>query len=70
MTRASARRVLGVEIPVAAIADVLQGKVWGVQDPAGRGSKRQKDLADISRLIETHPELRPAVPGDVLAKLV
>ena len=68
--RARDGRVLGVDLPVAAVEDVLQGKVWAAQDPARRGSKRQKDLADIARLIEAQPQLRPLVPSDVLARLV
>jgi hypothetical protein len=32
--------------------------------------KRQKDLADISRLLEAHPGLRGRVPQDVLARLI
>jgi hypothetical protein len=43
--------------------------VWAAQDPTRRPSKRQKDLADISRLLEAHPELRARVPADVLARL-
>jgi hypothetical protein len=68
--RASVRDVLGLSLPVAAVEDVLQGKVWAVQDPKRRPSKRQKDLADISRLLEAHPELRPSVSQDVLARLI
>jgi hypothetical protein len=68
--RASVRDVLGLSLPVAAVEDVLQGKVWAAQDPKRRPSKRQKDLADISRLLEAHPELRRSVPQDVLARLI
>jgi hypothetical protein len=68
--RASSRDVLGLLLPVAAVEDVLQGKVWAVQDPGRRPSKRQKDLADISRLLEAQPELRRRVPEDVLARLI
>jgi hypothetical protein len=68
--RASVRDVLGLSLPVAAVEDVLQGKVWAAQDPKRRPSKRQKDLADISRLLEAHPELRRSVPPDVLARLI
>jgi hypothetical protein len=68
--RASVRAVLGLRLPVAALEDVLQGKVWAAQDPERRASKRQKDLADISRLLEAHPLLRPRVPQDVLARLI
>lgn len=68
--RATPRSVLGLQLPVAALPDVLQGKVWAAQDPTRRASKRQKDLADISRLLEAYPELRRRVPDDVLARLI
>ena len=68
--RASVRDVLGLSLPVATVEDVLQGKVWAAQDPKRRPSKRQKDLADISRLLEAHPELRRSVPQDLLARLI
>jgi hypothetical protein len=67
--RARVRDVLGLRLPVAAQEDVLQGKIWAVQDEDRRPSKRQKDLADISRLIEAEPALRKRVPADVLARL-
>ena len=44
-------------VPVATVEDLLQGKIWAFQDATRRGSKRQKDLVDIARLIETQPEL-------------
>ena len=62
--------VLGLRLPVAKVEDILQGKIWAVFDPARRPSKRQKDLADIARMIEVYPELRQKVPGEVLARLV
>jgi hypothetical protein len=68
--RASTREVLGVHLSVAHIEDVLQGKVWAAEDPTRRGSKRQKDLADIARLLESYPELRSRVPATVLQRLV
>jgi hypothetical protein len=67
--RARVREVLGLRLPVAAAEDVLQGKLWAVQDEGRRPSKRQKDLADISRLIEAEPALRKRVPADVLERL-
>ena len=67
---ASPRDVLGLRLPVASVEDVLQGKVWAAQDPARRPSKRQKDLADISRLLEAYPELRSRVPDDILSRLI
>jgi hypothetical protein len=68
--RATLRNVLGRMLPVASLEDVLQGKVWAAQDPARRSSKRQKDLADIARLLEAYPELREQVPAELLARLI
>jgi hypothetical protein len=68
--RAAEHEVLGVTLPVAGVEDVLQGKIWAATDPTRRGSKRQKDLADIARLLETYPALRSRVPPDVLGRLV
>jgi hypothetical protein len=67
--RAEQRNVLGLTMPVASLDDLMRGKVWAVADPARRGSKRQKDLADIARLIERFPDLRRLVPPDVLERL-
>lgn len=69
VARATVQDVLGLRLPVAAAADVLQGKIWAVSDPERRASKRQKDLADISRLIEAFPGLRVQVPQDILSRL-
>lgn len=64
------RNVLGLDLPVASLDDVLHGKIWAAQDPTRRGSKRQKDLADIARLLEAYPHLRAQVPEEILARLV
>ena len=55
------RNVLGYTIKVAKLEDVLQGKVWAYMDKAQRKSKRQKDLADILRIIEKHPQLKASL---------
>jgi len=68
--RAEKKDVLGRTMYVASIDDVLRGKVWAVMDPERRGSKRQKDLADISRILEAAPALRALVPEDILARLM
>jgi hypothetical protein len=52
------------------LEDVLRGKIWAVQYVERRSSKRQKDLADIARILETNPTLRSIVPDDILARLV
>lgn len=67
--RATPQEVLGLTLPVAAVEDVLQGKVWAASDEKRRGSKRQKDLADIARLIEAYPHLRNLVPDSLLRRL-
>ncbi len=69
IARASRRTVLGYEIPVAALEDVLQGKVWAFSDPTRRPSKRQKHLADIMRLVETHPHLIALLPDPVRERI-
>lgn len=68
--RAAPRTLLGLQLPVARLEDILQGKVWAVMDASRRPSKRQKDLADIARILEVFPVLRGQVPAEVLAKLV
>ena len=68
--RASVRDVLGLALPVAAMEDVLQGKIWAAEDESRRPSKRQKDLADIARILERDPQLRSRVPATVLDRLV
>jgi hypothetical protein len=70
VSRATPREVLGVTLQVAAVEDVLQGKLWAFLDEQRRATKRQKDLADIGRLIEAYPHLRVRVPHEVLDRLV
>jgi hypothetical protein len=54
---AQSKPVLGYQFKVAAPEDVIKGKVWAYSDQRRRKSKRQKDLADILRLLESFPEL-------------
>lgn len=68
--RATIRDVMGLDMPVASMDDVLQGKIWAAQDRGRSASKRQKDLADIARLVEAYPELRAKVPEDILLQLI
>jgi len=66
---AKVRGVLGYEMKVAAVEDVLQGKIWAYSDEQRRRSKRQKDLVDILRLIEAYPDLGTKVPSNIRDKL-
>lgn len=69
VTRAVPRDVLGIRLPVAALEDVLQGKVWAASDSDRRPGQRLKDLADIARLLEVAPHLRSRIPAELLAKI-
>jgi hypothetical protein len=67
--RATERDVLGLQLPVASVEDVLDDKIWAALSEAGQPSKRRKDLLDIERLIESFPRLRSQVPAGILEKL-
>ena len=59
------KQVLGYPLQVASVTDVLQGKLWAYLNQSRRRSKRQKDLADIMRLVEADPTLEPQLPENV-----
>lgn len=59
------KKVIGYELKVAKLEDVFQGKLWAYQDEERRKSKRQKDLADIMRLVETHKHLYDLLPKNI-----
>ncbi len=67
--RAKERDVLGYRMWVADATDVLQGKVWTYQDEGRRKSMRQKDLADIMRLVEANPTLKEPLPPKIRKQL-
>jgi len=67
--RSNLLEVLGYEIAVACLEDVLRGKIWAYSDKTRRKSKRQKDLSDIMRLVETHPELASELPPEIASQL-
>jgi hypothetical protein len=66
--RSSKKQVMGYEMKVAVLEDVLLGKVWAYLDKQRRESKRQKDLADIYRLVEAYPYLKKLLPEKVREK--
>ncbi|HEV8239205.1 MAG TPA: hypothetical protein VGS57_07555 [Thermoanaerobaculia bacterium] len=67
--RAQRRSVLGLDLLVAGLEDVVRGKVWAAQDPSRRASKHLKDLADLARLAEAHPGVRELIPVELLERL-
>lgn len=66
--RSKKKSVMGYKMPVAAVEDVFKGKVLAYSDKARRESKRQKDLADIVRLIEAKPEIASLLPEQLKKK--
>ena len=66
---ATVKEILGYKMKVASLDNVLQGKVWAYMDDTRRRSKRQKDLADIFRIIETYTELTTKLPQKVKDQL-
>jgi Nucleotidyl transferase AbiEii toxin, Type IV TA system len=56
-SRAVAADVHGILLRVSSLEDTLQGKIRAWSDSARRQSKRIKDLGDIARLVEAHPQL-------------
>jgi len=54
-SRAVPADVYGILMRVAALEDTLAGKILAWSDSTRRQSKRLKDLADIARLVESHP---------------
>ena len=54
---------------VASVEDVLQGKIWAYLDEQRRKSKRQKDLADIVRLIEMNPSLTNLIQESIKERI-
>ena len=60
--RATEREVLGILLPVAALDDVVQGKLWAYSDAERRLTKRKKDELDLLRLAEKYPQLKNKYP--------
>jgi len=57
--------VHGILLRVASLEDTLHGKILAWDDVSQRQSKRMKDLTDITRLVETHPQLWSKLPANL-----
>ena len=64
-SRSVAADVNGILLRVACLEDTLKGKIKAWSEPGRRQSKRLKDLTDISRLVEAHPNLRNMLPDEL-----
>jgi len=67
--RAVAGTIFEVATPVACLEDIVQGKLWALQDPARPASKRAKDRADLIRLAEAHPRVIAMVPAGIVPEI-
>lgn len=67
--KATVKSIMGYQMKVASLEDVLNGKIWAYSDLKRRGSKRQKDLADIMRIIESFPKLKSKLPESIIENI-
>jgi hypothetical protein len=67
--RAEVRETLGLRLRVAALADLVQAKVWAWSDPERRLSKRKKDELDLIRIAERYSEFVPQLPPAIREQL-
>ena len=67
--RAVPADVHGILMRVASLNDTLQGKIKAWSEPERRQSKRIKDLADIARLVESHPSLWNELPDNLQSQI-
>jgi hypothetical protein len=68
-SRSVSADVHGILMRVASLSDTIAGKVEAWSDPKRRASKRHKDLLDVMRLVEAHPDLKADLPPALLAEL-
>ena len=68
-SRATEAEVFGVRMPVAALEDLVQGKLWAATDSQRRPSKRQKDRLDLTRICEAHPEMISRIPPGLVPEV-
>jgi hypothetical protein len=62
-------KVLGQQVPVASLANVVRGKTWAWNDEKRRLSKRKKDELDLIRISEAYPELAELMPAEIRKQL-
>jgi hypothetical protein len=68
-SRAVETELFGVRVPVAALEDLVQGKLWAAQDATRRDSKRQKDRLDLTRICESHARMIPLIPPGLIPEV-
>ena len=61
--------VLGQEVPVASLSNIVRGKAWAWGDAERRLSKRKKDELDLIRILEKYPEVGELMPAEIRRQL-
>jgi hypothetical protein len=61
--------VLGEQVPVASLTNIVRGKTWAWMDESRRPTKRKKDELDLMRILEAYPELRGMMPKEISDQL-
>lgn len=67
--RAVIGELFGVTLPIAILDDLVQGKLWAVQAPERRASKKAKDKADLIRICESHPRIIARIPPGIIPEV-
>jgi hypothetical protein len=65
LTPTELREVLGEQVPVASLPNIVRGKIWAWSDQERRPTKRKKDELDLMRILEAHEELREMMPREI-----
>jgi len=61
--------VLGQQVPVASLENIVTGKIWAWSDERRRLSKRKKDELDLIRIAEAYPGFREVMPEEIRKQL-
>ena len=65
----SVHDVLGQQVPVASLTNIVRGKVWAWSDQKRRLSKRKKDELDLIRILESYPQLSNLMPPEITSQV-
>lgn len=69
LVNARPMKVLGHEVPVASLRDIVRGKVWTWSDVKRRTTKRKKDELDLMRILEAFPDTRALMPEQIKSQV-
>ena len=69
LANTNVKKVLGENVPVASLENVVRGKVWAWSDAKRRLSKRKKDELDLIRIAEKYPETLTLMPPAITSQL-